>query len=419
MIVYRLNTFGKQYVSPELRECAFLCVNGNTYFYNQQTKALQSIFIPTNGFDLTNPLPEDSPETRLFHEAIKTTLFPTLFGRGANQGYYIGSDPEIFLVDKTTDTIIPAFEFLPSKDLAKNRPYWDGFQAEFNTVARSCHEELADSMQYHLAALSGMARAVFPNAVFTHKPVLQIPDEIMAKASDKYVAFGCSPSLNAYGEKPLQMSAPRELPYRFAGCHIHFGDSTIVNKEIAPAPLVKAIDAVLGPVMTLLLQGLESPIRRQFYGKAGEYRLPKHGLEYRVPSSALLVHPVAYFLLFDTARAAFHYAHIAPLENWFQSSEDNARAIINDLDFDAARRVMVDNAAFYKALYKTLYAPSGYSNRQTTVLAMIDKGIKEYIDLDIEANWKINGNWAQYGRRGCSVTSAPFLEPASTTTVTQ
>src|SRR5208337_3980639 len=108
----------------------------------------------------------------------------------------LGTDPEMFVRDRESLELIPAFTFLPEKQAAKPTPlgwdvfgvnkydnfgkyinngskstkfFWDGFQAEWsykgeNSSACSCLIYLVDQIRYSLIALDGLAKKVNPTA---------------------------------------------------------------------------------------------------------------------------------------------------------------------------------------------------------------------------------------------------------------
>ena len=86
------------------------------------------------------------------------------------------------------------------------------------------------------------------------------------------------------------------------------------------------------------LEGLDDPLRRKFYGAAGEYRLPKHGLEYRVLSSAVLSHPILTHLAFDMARLTSMYT-CSGIE-LVTAEDERVRDIINNCNTPEARKLM-------------------------------------------------------------------------------
>jgi len=327
-------------------------------------------------------------------EAIK--LRPpvkTAVAKVALSGCSIGSDPEVIVVDEK-GVVIPAFEFLPKKGLGN--PFWDGFQAEFTVPSRGCLEFFTDDVQFSLRSLLAKARKHNRNARLTWKSVVEIPDEIMARASAEHVELGCAPSMNAYPHiSPIQVDDPSALPMRFAGCHVHLG---LKPKVDSVERIVKSIDSFWGPISTVLLRGMEDARRRRYYGRAGEYRLPAHGIEYRVPSAAMLSHPVVWHLCFDLIRAAAYLGQAGFGYIW-KVREEEALAAINDLDVDVARKILRRNEDVLKALLKRRY----YENWKKAFKIIKVGARKAFPKIeDMHANWKLtNHGWEE----GCDSTN--------------
>jgi len=334
-----------------------------------------------------------------YEKNLKTNIKGSITrGNGLN----VGSDPEIFIVDDH-DVVIPAFDFLPSQVEANSRnnpskPYWDGFQAEFNLNPTSCHAAIVDYYQNGLTAVLQAALRHNKTARLTYKSVLEVPYGIMKKASNKHAGLGCSPSLNAYGVEPLNIEEPRDLPLRFAGCHIHYGFVNPNDKEKFPL-YVKTMDKIGGPIMTSMLEGLEDPRRRQFYGKAGEYRTPLHGLEYRVPSSTVLVHPVVTHLVLDLVRYGMNFAISGHPNLWkMPNSDERAQHILNDYDIEEARRNLRLNEHFLDQMIEVVYSVKADTVDQFQELpkkkfdkikAIIMEGARNHLPVDMEKNWRI------------------------------
>lgn len=312
---------------------------------------------------------------------------------GTGHAFTTGSDPEIFVVDEH-DIVIPAWEFLGPEDQLERKadnliPFWDGFQAEFNITPGGCHAQRVDQIQSQLKKLLALARTKFPKARLTSRAVLDIPSEMMDKISDQHAGLGCSPSKNLYKTKPLHVENPRALPFRFAGFHIHFGcqhDKLLVER-------IRAMDQILGPISVSLLRGLDDSRRRTFYGKAGEYRTPTHGLEWRVLSSTALCHPIIVNLMFDIARLVQalpdgNYANLWQVAG----GDDRIQHIINEYDDDEARRLLKENEPIFKSIINSLYGTSrgnkNVPNLTKKIETLILKGAKEFLDADaIESNW--------------------------------
>ena len=102
----------------------------------------------------------------------------------------------------------------------------------------------------------------------------------LAALSDKARSFGCAPSknINPFTERMVKKIAPKSYLWRSAGGHIHLGC------KLDPERVVAVMDILLGNTCVLLDRDPLNKKRREVYGRAGEYRTPAHGLEYRTLS---------------------------------------------------------------------------------------------------------------------------------------
>ena len=241
-----------------------------------------------------------------------TVLGSPFFANGGT----IGCDPEFFAVD-SKNQLIPAWRCFPSKCLADKEavaegylsdghtaPYWDGFQGEFNTLKSTCLETLHWSVTKALYAtmkiLVNSAQRVTP------KPTFYVPQTELKLCDEQYIKLGCKPSLSAYGQPPLPEDLdPFKVSIRSAGFHFHFGHPflTLCDPSVLDT-IVTLMDVIGGITSVAIFAGIDDPRRRQYYGKAGEYRRPKHGLEYRVLSSAIFSHPTYFYLFGELLRFA-------------------------------------------------------------------------------------------------------------------
>lgn len=290
----------------------------------------------------------------------------------------VGGDPEVFV--EAGGVVIPAWSFLPDKAHRWGDCFWDGVQAEFVFPPRSCHEIVVYDIYNRLNTVRDLARKVNPKAKLSSKCVFDLPDSILESATDEQIALGCAPSLNVYGETPLAVDG-RLVPIRSAGCHIHQGLGPM--DETVAAPIVKAMDALAGVCMTAALEGLEDPRRRQLYGKAGEYRLPVHGLEYRVLSSSVLASPTLTYLAFDLARAGAHIGLLG-LSVWDNEPDDRVRHIINNLDVGEARKLLTKHRTRLTDILRKVYP---YSPGPANARKLIQNGAINLIDTDINHTW--------------------------------
>lgn len=317
--------------------------------------------------------------------------------------FEIGSDPEIF-AETETGVIVPAFDFLGSKqdptrfENSKDHPefgqywqnniYWDGFQAEFETKAMHCAAWHIDSIYNGLLGLYQALKKHNPNAKLSSKTVMDIPPSMLHTAKPEHVAFGCSPSYNVYGMKGLSVPG-HMVNYRASGGHIHFGCGELKPEVLSR--IVKGLDTVLGVACVSLFANYDDPRRRQMYGLAGEYRTPKHGLEYRTLSNAWLFHPLLTNLVFDLSRAVFSVAEQDLIKFWNASEEETIKCI-NTCDVDLAREILKRNKKFFKKILGIYYQST---SKQDAAFRWFIEGADSIIQNmnDIETNWCLKNHW--------------------------
>jgi hypothetical protein len=343
---------------------------------------------------------------------IQNPPFSAFFASWTHHGVMSsGCDPEIFVVDGR-NRLIPAFEFLPNKDEAKfhdcnvrasrdthltylkqtGKTYWDGFQAEFTTKPIGCHGYAFDMVRAGLLAIRQQARAYSPNAKLSLKSVFRIPEPMLQQVAPEHVALGCDPSYNAYGATPFTVENPRDLPYRVAGGHIHFAIDKKRRDEIPG--IVKALDFFTGIPTVAMFADIDDPLRRQFYGKAGEYRTPPHGLEYRVLSNAWLGHPAIGHMVWDLARQCVAFGEaVIPYEE-FGTSLDGVQDIINNCDVKAARKMVTQHKSVWEAAMRRV--SWAHNEKATKAFFDVVAGGVETMFPDyrkVELNWDLNGQW--------------------------
>jgi len=328
-----------------------------------------------------------------------------------NSGHILGSDPEIFAVDGRGG-VIPAYLFLGSKG-PKNSlptktptPFWDGYQGEFNIIPQACLSYVVDSIQKGLENTLTLAQKYNPKATLTGQCVLPISTKHLTSATSKQVQLGCAPSLNAYDNHGTVIPDGRELPIRFAGMHVHVQKNLYkITPDDQFAPRVRFIDSLAGVVSVAVLQGLENPLRRKFYGLAGEFRLPSHGLEYRVLSSCGLWHPAITHLLFGLVRTAYGLYEQNAHTVW-EAGEDETQETINTLDVDQAVRIIKRNSSTFKAILNRLYPSITLSKSSQVLETLFYTGFKPFISLDITKNWHLDGGWRAHSETpGCNFGS--------------
>lgn len=317
--------------------------------------------------------------------------------------FTIGSDPEVFVGKE--GKVIPAWKFLRCKaevGNAYNTPYWDGFQAEFTLQPQNCCEYLTDNFRKGLLELRKHGDIILDS-------VIDVPKATLTRAAASHVELGCNPSMNAYNAIGAPVVNGRELDVRFAGMHMHFGYG---GRKFDAVKMVKALDKVLGVTLTAIGSGKDNPIRRMYYGLAGEYRLPKHGLEYRVPGSWVMTHPALIHLSFDLARWTLGLEEFGQLDDNWEADEAEVQQIINQGDFVAARKVLERpvNTKHLDAFRDRLYASYGKEQVQHTTFWNILNGIIQFDPNKFDKYWRVGGEWLEL----CHSTNCNFGSFVST-----
>ncbi len=375
------------------------------YYYDTVANNQQSVVVPPDFmFKLL-----DNKDAKELIEKFHAYQLKYLEGSCGFSGK-IGSDPEIFVEDGK-GKIIPAFDFLGSKENPNKCPgygesynlhnpdnddrgntiYWDGFQAEFTTLATNCMGWHGDSLQAGLRGLYELVKKHDKKAKLSHKTVFDISKRLLKSAAPEHVAFGCNPSLNAYGMSGLEMPGTA-VEYRSAGGHVHLGFND--NKSLTKDDyinMVKGLDAIMGVAGVSLFAKYDDPRRRMMYGLAGEYRLPPHGLEYRTLSNAWLFHPVLANIVFDLSRTAAMFGKNKMLVHW-NATEAETIEVINTCNVEGARAILKRNEALLLRLLNVkLQSQEASKYALKAILEGADSIIKNM--KDIEGNWGLTKKW--------------------------
>jgi len=307
-----------------------------------------------------------------------------------------GTDPEIFVVDADGE-VIPAWDFLPAeKDSGKRLiavaqwghytppAFWDGVQAEMAPGARACLEQLHDNIQAGLYHILHAARAKHSKAKLSVLNTVRLSETLLQNAKTEHLQFRCSPSMNIYNESDGMLPDFRKFPYRFAGGHIHIGLYSL------PAPItseiIHALDSILAVAGVSMAADIDTPERRKMYGKCGEFRLPKHGIEYRVLSNFWLCHPAISHLTFELMRQTVKFAMGGLLPAWDVPLEQ-VREVVNGHDVKTARKILGDRTNILSRLFQGRWDGGTIKRAVTTICNGVDAGVKD--PADIEDNWHL------------------------------
>ena len=201
----------------------------------------------------------------------------------------LGADPEYFIWDTKKQLVIPAHTIVKNKTYtAYGSIISDGVALELNPDPST----EVDSLINNIAGLKRRFRDMFCAGndltllenkivvgVGTDYPILEVENNIHTR-----------PSWNAYtGIESIEKYKNQTTDSRSAGGHIYIGtDKENVNTlKFLARDLVILLDYYISLPVMMMGHDVNEHIRRIGYGKAGSYRLPGYGIEYRVLSNKL------------------------------------------------------------------------------------------------------------------------------------
>lgn len=253
----------------------------------------------------------------------------------------IGADPELF-VSSSLNGFISAHNLLPG---TKQHPHpvthgaiqVDGTAAEFNIHPASTRDEFVSNITSVIEELrQTVVTSQKRHNILGELSLVCIPTVVYDPVYFKLLPqtskiLGCDPDYNAWGDE--ENPKPREtLPIRTGGGHIHVGwrnDGDIDDNHINTCAFItKQLDSMLFALSPLWDS---DNLRRKTYGKMGNFRPKKYGVEYRSLSNAWVADPSLMEWIFDTTTAADEL--LLKGKSFFTSEEFNeVLDNIDDLD---------------------------------------------------------------------------------------
>lgn len=347
-----------------------------------------------------------NPEKEILDQARTRYSGDPMAAVDMNMQMTVGGDPEVFMA-RGDGRVFPAWEWLKGKDKKSESDgsvpvppaYWDGFQAEFAAWSNSCIQSYSFGLQKGLRHLWMQARAKDPLAKFIPVSLIDAPIDILQTADEKYLTFGCAPSINVYDDRGEPALPPRAQIQRTAGGHIHAG--LFRQPGHAMKHITYALDGILGVASVSMAEGIDHPDRRRTYGRAGEIRLPSHGLEYRVLSNFHLLHPALTHLVYEMFRVAVRLGARGMYSVVYTGSQEEVRRVINQSDVAGARKLIAANRKLFRALLemtnlerKSLSIPLAMKTLEEGALVTIPSV------MELEKNWELEKNPQAIGRGG-------------------
>lgn len=267
--------------------------------------------------------------------------------------YDLGCDPELFF--EKNGKIIPSEKVIPEQlwflqeynnptndvPLTQRKKYsgvvvQDGIQVELNPRASHCREILANDLRRLFTIIKKQLDKKENKGVkLNFEQVVKVSKATLNKSSSKCRTFGCMPSFNAYLPKEDNISRitvdPSVYLYRGGGGHIHIGLDNESLKKLKQdyAKAVKVFDIIVGNTCVIIDRHPLNVERRKNYGKAGEYRTPKYGLEYRTLSNFWLKDYRLFSLVTGLSRIAINFTTKSTEKNNYV---DKLLSLVNEED---------------------------------------------------------------------------------------
>lgn len=248
----------------------------------------------------------------------------------------LGCDPEILLFSELENKHIPAIGLIGG---TKNKPLpitqdghfiqLDGVATEFNIPPCSTKEDYVKHINFvknyindTIAKPNNLVLSKSSSALFTD-------EQLNCKEAQE---IGCTASIDPYG---LIMSSPGAYQdnWRFVGGHVHCGYND--HCEETSLLLSKVLDLFLG-VPSVLID--KDNTRRNLYGKAGEMRFTKFGMEYRSLSNFWIFQDKLIEWVFSNTLKAMEFINIGGII----TNELDIQKCINTYDKQLALEIIED-----------------------------------------------------------------------------
>lgn len=275
-----------------------------------------------------------------------------------------GTDPELFLVDskgvvRGSEKVIPAAK---SAATGYGKVIRDGVQVEFNADPQSCRELLGQQLRYcftHLDRLVQLEREKGGDFNISLAQVVTVTPRELTSLSPESQQFGCAPSYNIYDVSAAVGVDGKTYMKRAAGGHLHLGSLphtiyyskayhgaySYVSEVDHRRRLVAILDLLVGNTCVMLDRDPGQVERRKHYGRAGEFRLPKHGLEYRTLSNFWLRNYVLMSFVTNLARMGVSILADTLASPWGEVKVDLEKALLEKVDFAAVQKAIDTNDA--------------------------------------------------------------------------
>lgn len=262
----------------------------------------------------------------------------------------VGSDPEGFV--SRGGKVIGAEKVVPKMGLKSGRamkPHvvLDGVQFEMHPPAHNSVYALGSELSIAMELIGRAAKKA--KADLDWRGTVEVDQAELDSLSDECRALGCQPSQNIYGEFPIKAD-PQTYRIRSAGGHMHFTTQGLKLHKDRPS-VVAPIDILVGNLCVLIDRDPDVALRRENYGRAGEYRADNEkkpwGIEYRTLSNFWTRNYALMDLVFGMANFA-----ISVVEQRFNG---------NDIEGELVEKVKIAN--FIEAINQNDFSLALYNFR--------------------------------------------------------
>jgi len=212
--------------------------------------------------------------------------------------FSMGSDPE-FMLQTPSGQFVSAIGIVPGTKYTRHHIgpheyYYDNVMAECAVAPASSKEGMVANFRDCFQKFAGLVRPyrLLPRASQDY-PVSEL-------AHDDAKSIGCDPEYCVYD---LTNASPPTEEFqtgtlRTAGGHVHLG-AKIAQDEFGSIFTIRMLDLFLGIPSIYIDPDRTTKRRKKLYGKAGRYRQPAHGVEYRSLGNFWLWSPTFVELVFD------------------------------------------------------------------------------------------------------------------------
>ena len=265
-----------------------------------------------------------------------------------------GTDPELFF--QRRGRIIGAEKVLPEAGLISSFhgvPFvvLDGVQCELNPPQSNTPVGVGNNISTAFKLLKQhLTKASNAEVTCCFNRIVEVSRQELNSLSEKSRILGCLPSLNVYGVKPLKCNR-ETYRKRSPGGHVHVGlqyTNIYSDGRDERSRLIPLYDILVSNFCVLLDRDPGAAERRENYGRAGEFRLPGHGVEYRTPDNFWLRN----YALMDFVFGMTNFATSVLVETLYGNDLEqelvdivNIKRVIkaiNNNDIDLAKRNIQD-----------------------------------------------------------------------------